>query len=70
MVHHQEDILHDEAVEGCAFGDDAPDQNVVVFHCALLVGCLGIAVEETAPWSALQVVLEGGGVGKLASVIG
>ena len=59
MVHDFADILLRESVQRRAFGDDPPNQGVVVFYRTLLVRRLRIAVEDPRPRDTVAILFQG-----------
>lgn len=62
MVHGLADILLRESVQRLAFGDDPPDQGVVVFCRTLLVRRLRIAVEDPRPRESVLILFQSNGI--------
>ena len=58
MVHHQRDVVLAEIVERRAFGKDSANFGVIFFGAALLLGLLGVAVEQPRAPLAFLVELD------------
>ncbi len=69
MVHLQADISLCEPIQGMPFGDDIPDRFVVSFDSSLFIWSGRVAVKDTGPLTAVKVVFQGHGVGKLRAVV-